>query len=192
MLYRIRRRLQALQPKLNVELFYYHSLNEINKMECRVPIKIQTLNKKDLYRLNEVKRLNINRLLERHNRGDMCYVAIVNDSKIASYHWVQEIGSHYIQQAGRFEEVRNNEAWIYHVRVAENYRGNRINGAVYQRILTDCKERGIKKVWVYTNLLNNQNRKGLEKLGFVLDYKIYSLYFKNKYYQLYKKKLPYA
>ena len=190
MFYRIRRRLQALLPRLNIEVFYSHYLREIPEVVTSMPISINVLTKDKISSINSVKKQDVDKLNRRLERGDLCYsgIAIVNDAT-TSYHWVQEKGKHFIQQAGRFETMKENEACIYHVRVSDEYKGNKINGAVYSRILTDSKIKGIQKVWVYTNIYNAANRKGLEKLGFVMDYKMYSLHFNNRYYQIYKKKI---
>jgi len=188
MFYRIRRRLQALLPKVNIEIFYVHYLENIPRVESLLPIRIDLLTKDTISNIGSVKKQDMAKLNKRIERGDLCYSAIAIDQNVnVSYHWVQEKGKHFIQQAGRFEIIKDREACIYHVRVSDGYKGNKINGAIYSRILTDSKNKGINKVWVYTNLYNMANRKGLEYLGFIIDYKIYSLKFNNKYYQIYKK-----
>jgi hypothetical protein len=188
MFYRFRRSLRALLPKLNRELFYVHYLKEIPAIESKIPIRIELLKKEYIHKINAVKKFDLQRLYLRLERGDLCYAAVtIEHDKIVSYHWVQEKGLHFIQQADRFELIKKNEACIYHVRVSDDFKGNRINGAVYAEILRKSKVKGINKVWVYTNINNFSNRKGLEALGFEIDYKIYSLFFNNKYYQIYKK-----
>lgn len=188
MFYRLRRRLQALFPRVNIELVYTHDLTDIPDVQSKIPIRIDLLNKNTINRINEVKRLNTERLIRRLKRGDHCYVAIpIETENLASYHWVQYNGRHFIQQAGKNVEIEDDEACIFHVRVADQYRGNRINGCVYRKILMDAKKENLKKIWIYTNFYNHPNRKGLEKLGFVKESKFYSLRIDRKYYQLFEK-----
>lgn len=190
MFYRFRRRLRALFPKLNIELFYAHYLENIPLVECKIPITIEIMGKDRVDKINTIKKQDINKLNMRLERGDLCYVALTkNEGKIASYHWVQKSGKHFIQQAGYHVEINKNEACIYHVRVADVYKGNKINGAVYSKILFDAKSNGLNKVWIYTNFYNHANKKGLEKLGFIIESKLYSLQFNSKFYSIYKKNI---
>jgi hypothetical protein len=64
------------------------------------------------------------------------------------------------------------------------FKGNRINGLIKSTILLDAKNDNMNKAWVYTNLKNAANRKGLEKMGFKISSKIYSIEVDNRYYQL--------
>jgi hypothetical protein len=165
-----------------------HNLKQIPVVETGIPVRIEVLKKEDIQRINSVKKLDVNRLLIRLERGDICYVSIKrDDDKILSYHWVQKEGSHFIQQANKFVTMKKHEACIYHVRVVDEVKGNRINGAVYAEILKKSKDESLNKVWVYTNYYNRANRKGLEYLGFKIEYKIYSIFFNKKFYQIFKK-----
>lgn len=187
MFYRLRRRLRLLLPGINVELMYGHSLEQIPKEVASIEIRIELLTKENIHRILEVRKLDIPRMIMRLERGDLCYVGITRDNLVVSYHWVQKSGKHFIQQAGRHVRIKKGEIWIYHVRVADSFRGNRINGAVYTKILEDAKNEGEQYAWIYTNKKNYSNRKGLERLGFQIKSEIYSLEINGKFHQLYKK-----
>lgn len=186
MLYRIRRGLRLISLKIIKECMYFHNLNEIPVVNAKIEVSIQNLDKNNISKIQNVKHLNIERLIKRLERGDKCYVAIY-ENKVVSYHWVQFNGSHFVQQAGKSYVISDLECYIYHVRVLESYRGQGINQKVYSYILNDCKSENITKVWIYTNLNNKSNRRGIEKLGFNLNYIIYSLKIGEAYYSLYKK-----
>lgn len=185
MFYWLRRNLRQLLPALNRELMYRHNLEFVQEVKPRIDVGIGELDEKNIELIHSVKHLDLERLRQRLKRGDKCYVGYVNNT-VVSYHWVQFSGTHFIQQAGKKVEIQPREFWIYHVRVAENYKGNRINGFIYNKILNDAKLSGYVKGWVYTNFKNSANRKGLEKLGFQIDHVIYSMKFKNKYFQIFK------
>ncbi|TYB71627.1 MULTISPECIES: GNAT family N-acetyltransferase [Bizionia] len=170
---------------MNIELMYVHSLEIVQQVRPKIDIEVIELYEDNIELIHSVKYLDLSRLIQRLQRGDKCYVALVNNKPV-SYHWVQFMGFHFIQQAGKKIEIKPGEFWIYHVRVAEAFKGNRINGFVYSEILNNAKVSGYDKAWVYTNFNNKANRKGLEKLGFQIDHRIYSVKFKNNYYQFYK------
>ncbi len=185
MLYSIRRRFRLILPKINKEVVYYHDLNFIPAVNVKINARIENLNIADIDRIHEVKFLNIERLRNRLERGDKCYVTIYGD-KVISYHWVQFSGEHFVQQAGKYMNINYLECYIYHVRVLDKFRGNRVNSYVYSKILEECRSNGFHKVWIYTNFKNIPNRKGLENLGFKIDHIIYSLNLNTRYYQLFK------
>lgn len=188
MFYRFRRNILALWPKINVELLYYHNLNSIVYQKSSLKVSVFKLSFNNIKRIIEVKKLNIELLKKRLLNEDECYVS-EHDGRLVSYHWVQEKGKHFIQQAGEYIDVKNDEVWIYHVRVSDHVRGNNINSFVYCEILKESKSRGMQKVWIYTNKNNLANRKGLEKLGFIKSDIIYSINFNNKFYKLFQKKI---
>lgn len=185
MFYRLRRNIRLLFPTLNREIMYLHDLQFIQEVRPKVEVVVKELNEDNIGLIQSVKKLDLSRLIQRLRRGDKCYAGFVN-SEMVSYHWVQFSGAHFIQQAGKKIDIKPKEFWIYHVRVSDNYKGNRINGFIYSKILNDAKFSGYVKGWVYTNFKNIANRKGLEQLGFQVDHIIYSGKFKNRYYQLYK------
>ena len=183
MLYRFRRRLYHLIPRLNVELMYVHDLKDIKIIEPRIDLKVFKFSLDDIDRIKDVKNLPIEKMRERLVRGDACYATEI-DEEIGSYQWVQYSGQHFIQQAGYHTKITNGSLMIYHARVSDKFKGNRINGLIKSTILLDAKNENMDKAWVYTNLKNAANRKGLESLGFKLESKIYSIEVDNRYYQL--------
>lgn len=186
MLYQFRRRLYHLIPRWNVELMYVHHLNNTTVVQSKLDQRSFLLDQNNVHRISEVKKLPLKKMQNRLKQGDRCYVT-EHEGKIISYQWVQYEGRHFIQQSGRWITVKDGECWIYHARVLEKFQGNRINKMIKSTILSDAKKEGLQKAWVYTNLKNTPNRRGLEKLGFELDHKIYSLKIDNKFYQLFKR-----
>lgn len=185
MFYRFRRRLQYLLPKINIEIMYYHDLKNLINQESKIKTDIYELDKSNIHLINQVKKMNMNKINSRLNRGDMCVVAETSN-KIVSYHWVQLRGDHYIQQSNEYISIKPNTCFIYHVRVADKYKGNRINGAVYYYILNKLKNNNFNTVRVYTNKFNAANRAGLDKMGFKKEYCIISLKIQDKYFKLFQ------
>ncbi|MDT0295764.1 GNAT family N-acetyltransferase [Mesonia ostreae] len=188
MLYQFRRRLYHLIPKLNVEYVYTHNLKNVSQKDCRIPVEVFKLSLKNIHRIVEVKKIPLDKLRKRLERGDFCYVTQV-EGKLISYHWVQFTGTHFIQQAGRSIEVEPGDFWIYHTRVSEKFRGNGINGKVLSDLILEAKRNNHQQALIYTNKNNISNRKGLEKLGFKLRDVIYSYEMNRKFHQVYKKKI---
>lgn len=186
MLYRIKRFTRHLRPKIVEEYFYEHHLDNIPLVKPKIEVKVFLLNENNIQRINEIKRLNIEYMISRLQNGSKCYVAEY-EGKLISYHWVQSSGQHLVQQTSRYYSIKKDDAVVYHVRVKEEYRGNRINGYIYSRILKDCKSEGRRRVWIYTNKNNFANRKGLEKLGFVLHKKSLSIFFYKRFFLLNEK-----
>ncbi len=183
MFYRFRRKLFHLIPRFVTEFMYVHQLENVKVIEPKLTVKLFKLNYDNVDRISEVKNFNIDSMTARLTRGDDCIVTEYND-EIISYQWVQFSGRHYIMQAGYDFEIPQKECMVYHARVLEDFRGNRINSFVKSKILEEAKANGIDKVWVYTNKNNIPNRKGLEKLGFELESKIFSVKISNKHYQI--------
>lgn len=148
-------------------------------------LKVFKFNEDSIDRIWEVKKLPLDEMRDRLTRGDVCYATEIN-GEVASYQWVQYSGKHFIQQAESWITLKKGECWIYHARVSEKFRGNRINGLIKSSILIDAKNDGLKEAWVYTNKKNQANRKGLEKMGFKVDSKIYSFEINKKFYQIFK------
>lgn len=188
MSYRIKRIIRNLRPELISEVFYEHDLTKFPKVEVKIPLSTKILDKNNISRINEVKKLSLDCMKRRLENGDMCFVT-ENLGRLMSYHWVQFRGNHYVQQTGKLVRLLPREAVIYHVRVKEDYRGNRINGFVNLEILEYCKNSGYNRVWIYTNKKNVSNRKGLENLGFKAYKVTLSLKFYNRFYLLGSKKI---
>ncbi|MEO8933553.1 MAG: GNAT family N-acetyltransferase, partial [Xanthomarina sp.] len=183
MRYRIKRFTRSLQPELIRELFYEHDLKTLPKIESKLPVVLKTLDKNNISRINDVKKLPLGTLKTRLDNGDICFVT-EKSGCLLSYHWVQTQGKHYVQQTAKWEQLENGDAVIYHVRVHTDFRGNRINGFVYSEILQHCKDHGFKRVWIYTNKNNVSNRKGLEELGFIEYKETLSLKLNRRYFLL--------
>jgi hypothetical protein len=166
---------------------YVHHLEGIKKVEPVIDLKVFKFSLGDIDRIWEVKKLPLQEMRERLTRGDKCYATEI-DGEVASYQWVQYSGQHFIQQAGYNIEIKSEDCMIYHARVAHKFRGNRINGLIKSTILLDAKKEGLSKAWVYTNQKNTANRKGLEKMGFKVDSKIYSFEINKKFHQILKLK----
>lgn len=188
MLYRLRRSLWHLLPKLNIEYVYSHNLEIIPEKKFRIDAEIIFLTKDNIHRIHEVKKINLQKLTKRLERGDKCYATVV-DGKIAGYQWVQYSGIHFIQQAGKKVKVKEGDFWIYHARVLESYRSNGINSKIKSELMKDAKANNFKRALIYTNKNNIPNRKGLERLGFTLEDIIYSLKINNRFYKVYNKSM---
>lgn len=165
------------------EVFYGHSLEVIPKIEPKIQVAIKILNYSNIPEINQVKRFSDERLKMRLDRGDICFVA-EKSGQVLSYHWLQIEGKHYVQPTGKRVEIKAGEAVIFDVHVHKDYRGNRLNGHVYSKILQYCKNNTFKHVWIYTDKKNVANRKGLEKGGFKLYKQTLSLFFNNRYHLL--------
>jgi GNAT superfamily N-acetyltransferase len=188
MLYRVKRFIRHLRPKIVREVFYEHDLQNFTCVKPKIDLDLKILDEKNIQRINDIKKMSVSILKKRLTNGDKCFVT-ENKSKLLSYHWLQTKGCHFIQQTGEYVKVNTNEAVIYHVRVDEGHRGNKINGYVYSEILKYCKSNKISRLWIYTNKRNIANRKGLEKLGFKEYKNTLSLKFYGKHYLLNSKHL---
>ena len=173
MFYRLRRIRKLFPIGFHAEYVYEHRLESIPVVSCDSSLEIRCISEDEVTSLLEVWNVNLDKALARLNRGDLCFAGFLS-GRIASYHWVQYFGDHFVQQAGRTYPVLPGEGWIYHVRVAEWARGRNINGAVYAKILEDARSRGKKVIHVYTSAGNTNNQKGLLKCGFKLARKLIS------------------
>lgn len=182
MFYRLRRIRKLFQIRINREYLYSHDLHDLS-FELNQIGAIRIINDSELQLLQNVWSINEDQLRRRFHRGDLCYCCFIGGA-IASYHWVQYSGQHFLQQAGKYYDVKPNEGWIYHVRVAEWARGRGINSSVYQRILMEAKGLGKSKLWVYTNARNKANQKGLLECGFRMRNIIVSLKVGDRYFLL--------
>jgi hypothetical protein len=167
---------------------YEHTLHELPTIQRPEGLEVKILKTEDLALLKSVWPVQIERMVDRIKRGDLCYAGFINDT-ICSYHWVQYDGAHFLQQAHQYITVKKNQGWIYHVRVAAWAKGRGVNGFVYLTMLADAVRLGKTKLFIYTSTKNISNQKGLAKCGFVKIEKLFSLFFYKRYFTLYKKSL---
>jgi predicted GNAT family acetyltransferase len=154
------------RPKLHREFIYEYLLDNIIDTYIAIEGVILTkITQEQIPDLLEVWNVNTVDMNERLDRGDHCYV-VYKEKKAISYHWVQLKGKHFIQPLNQYMTIANNELWIYHVRVSEEYRGQGISGLVYSMILKEFKNKGYKKAWIYTSSTNDANQRSLEKANF--------------------------
>lgn len=165
MFYRLRRIRRLLQVGWNKEYLYSRDLSSRVDEQTNQIGEIRLISGVEMNLLQDIWKVNESQIKARFQRGDLCYCCFV-DGVIASYHWVQYSGKHFLQQAGKYYDVKPHEGWIFHVRVAHWARGRGINAMVYNKILTDAKEMGKTQLWVYTNAKNTANQKGLLECGF--------------------------
>lgn len=180
------RRIRKLFPLgFHTEYLFEHRLELIPFTSSDRSLEIRVLLEGELFLLHEVWKVDLAKAHSRVRRGDLCFAGFLS-GRIASYHWVQYSGVHYLQQAGILYKVLPDEGWIYHVRVADWARGRNINSVVYSRILQDARERGKRLVHIYTGARNEANQKGLAKCGFTLTAKYYSIRSGNRYFLLFR------
>lgn len=184
------RNLKKMRIGFHWEVCYSHDLENIsNSFEINDNLKIQLIEPFSYAPLEEVWNINRGQLKKRWASGHSeCFISLFNGMPI-SYHWVQYEGVHFVQQAGlniSFLGVKS--AIIYHVRVAEQYRGQGIGSAVYLYILKYLKKKGFGRALIYTSLENEANKRSLEKLGFTEDFRLLSIYMGDKFYALKNKR----
>lgn len=188
MFYRLRRIRELFQIRVHEELFYEHTLQQVPRIQHPVGLVVRVLKSEELSLLRKVWPVNLDRMLKRIERGDVCFAGFINNV-ICSYHWVQYTGIHFFQQAHKFVNVEKGHGWIYHVRVAEWAKGRGVNGFVYATILSEAKRLGKSKLLIYTSADNTSNQKGLSKCGFTITKKIVSLYFNRRYFAIFERSL---
>lgn len=115
--------------------------------------------------LLHVWNVSLDRMYRRLRRGDKCYSVFI-DGKIAHYEWVQTQGWHYIQPAGRWWHMACGQLMIYHVRVADWARGNRLYPYGLTYTLREYARQGYDQAWIYTTASNTASQKGIERAGF--------------------------
>ncbi len=167
-----------------------HDLEQIPPIEQGDYPQIKMLTADEVEMLNDVWPVDVKKMRQRLKETSICYITTDNKQCI-SYHWVQVRGSHFIQQLGIHAQLPEKQAMIYHTRVAEQARGNGINMHVLQHILGNLKAEGFNKVWIYTNLGNMANQKGLKACGFVVIKKLTSIeYYHDKFLGLTSFRFP--
>src|SRR5690606_1159876 len=96
------------------------------------------------------------------------------------YQWIQTSGVHKLQRAGRRQRIEHGELMVYHARVSDNARGQRINPFVKSVLLRKYKDLGFHGAWVYTTQDNIASQKGIEKAGWAFKEGYRALSFGNK------------
>lgn len=169
-----------------------HELEQIPLVASGIFPNVQKLALADVEVLNDVWPTDIPKMKQRLSETSECYITTENNTCI-SYHWVQLRGRHFIQQLGHNLTLPNNHAMIYHTRVAEHARGKGINNHVLTHILSDLKSSGFEKVWIYTNVKNTANQKGLKACGFIEFTRLFSIeYYHDKFFGVTSFRFPEA
>jgi hypothetical protein len=97
--------------------------------------------------------------------GNVCYCAS-RSGQLAHCTWVQTSGSHRIKRAGRVEEIKPGEFWIYECLTSRSQRGLGIYPAVLSRVVRDQFDRGLQEGVIYTTPQNVPSQRGILKAGF--------------------------
>ena len=171
---------ENLRIKYSTCLFYEHYLETWVKEAPKIQVSLRILGGSNISDPLLEGRLNIKTLKKRLDNEDYCFLT-EKSGKLASFHWLQTKGKHYIGPTGEWKDIPRGTAVIYHVCVEEEFRGNRINGMVYSEILAYCKNHEIDRVWIYTDKKNSSNRKGLERVGFKIYKQTFSFKFRHSY-----------
>ncbi len=186
MFYRLRRIRKAFQLSVHTEFLYEHTLQALPDVGCPAGLQVRTLKSEEAHLLHGVWNVNMDQLKKRFERGDACYAGFI-DNAICSYHWVQYSGLHFFQQAHQQMEVKQDEGWIYHVRVADSAKGRGINSYVYATILKDAVQMGKTRLFIYTGAKNTANQKGLMKCGFKKIKEFVSVLYLQRYFLIRQK-----
>jgi GNAT superfamily N-acetyltransferase len=160
------RKVEKYWPRLHRELLYDYDLT-LNTEEPKslTDYHLVDISHDKLSDLLTIWNLDLKVLSERLDRGDHCYVAYYG-SEAVSYHWVQTLGVHFIQPLNQTISINKKQLWIYHVRVAKEFRGKGIGGWVYANILKDFSKKEFTSAWIYTSSRNKANQRSLSKSGF--------------------------
>lgn len=130
-------------------------------------------------RLNEVYKLNTERLVPRMKRGDVCWVG-EKDGKLVCYFWMQVTGTHRIGANEKYVKLSGHDGVIYHGRVAKELQGKGMGMVAYFKLMKLAREMGLSFVWGYVDIENIANHKSLEKAGFKRVFKISTIFVLNK------------
>lgn len=187
-LYKLRKFLKARHFSITVTFFYVHELANLREPNKRPNLVVEVLKQKDQERLLEVWPVNLKKIQKRLDNGDICYISLVDD-KVVGYQWVQKQGQHPFQQIGNTIKIEPKEFWCFDLRVANDFQNQGISTFMKWYALSEQKRVGYEKAWVYTDSKNFSNQRALEKSGFVLKRKIYSLKYDNSFLKLFSRKM---
>ncbi len=101
----------------------------------------------------------------RLNRGDQCYIGLLN-GKVAHFSWVQREGIHFVTEAGRRFRILNGDIWIYQCRTADFAKGLGLYPSTLAAIAADHFSNGSRRIWIYTSIDNIASQRGVVKAGF--------------------------
>ncbi|MGB3181842.1 MAG: hypothetical protein WBB45_10660 [Cyclobacteriaceae bacterium] len=162
---RIGKDLRNFRVHRHTEFFYDHDLSGIPSVEPRIAVRVSVMNDGEEGLIRQVWPVPVEKVRERLERGDLCYLTWHNEDVVA-YHWVQTKGLHFVQPAGKNLNLQKTDFMIYHTRVTEVCKGKRINPYVICEVLKSMKERGKERGLIYTASTNLANQKSLERIGF--------------------------
>ena len=150
-------------PRLRREYIYNYPLSKSIDLTFNIEgAELTKISPQQVTDLLQIWNVDKTVMATRLDRGDNCYVVYKNSRA----HWVQNSGVHFVQPAGQYIQIAERELWIYHVRVAEEFRGKGVAGMVYAEVLKEFQALGYKKAWIYTSSVNKSNQRSLGKLGF--------------------------
>jgi RimJ/RimL family protein N-acetyltransferase len=153
---------------------FHHNLDHVERTEPGPGLSILLLAAGELERALEVRSLAPEELAERRERGDDCYLGLA-DGRPGHFSWVQKCGRHPISDAGLSVAVEPGEIWIYHCHSAPWCRGRRLYPLTLTAILSQAREEGAHRAWIYTTRDNESSRRGILRAGFVFDHSLRAL-----------------
>jgi hypothetical protein len=147
-------------------LLYTHDLSSVQNVVLAAGCEIRTLRREETALLEEISPVGESLALERLNVGE-CYIGFV-ERKPAHFSWVQTVGKHDLEDAGRSINIERGDLWIYHCETAPWARGNRLYPCALSRILENYRDRGYRRAWIYTTEPNRNSQSGIDRAGFIL------------------------
>jgi ribosomal protein S18 acetylase RimI-like enzyme len=96
--------------------------------------------------------------------GRRCYAGYV-EGKIAVYGWVT-FDEERIGEIGLSIRMRAGEAYIWDCATLPPYRGQRLYPALLACMLDDLSARGLRRIWIGTDIDNVASQKGVALVGF--------------------------
>lgn len=87
-------------------------------------------------------------LQRRLRRGDLCFIAITEDGRVANSRWVATSRAR-IPELGRDLILRSNEAYIYDSYTHPDFRRCGVDGAVRRFVLSHLRSAGFQKAYSY-------------------------------------------
>ena len=163
----------TLNPVQTTDVFR-HDLDDIEELEPSLGARITRLQPDELEQALRVRSIEPLEIQERYERGDACYVGLVN-GRPGHFSWVQTRGRHEISDAGISIPVAEDEVWIYHCHTAPWCRGLRLYPLALSTILLHARADGAKRAWIYTTRDNVSSRRGILRAGFKLDLSLRAL-----------------